>query len=64
MIIEKATRRWEGVERGDKTWMPIQFVSYNIFNGHKVGLYLALREVAQANLYLGVLQETKLIDRV
>ena len=40
--------------------VPIRFGSYNIRNGRKGGLEAALRGMSQANMDLGILQETKL----
>ena len=42
--------------------MPIRFGTYNIRNGRKGGLEAALRGMSQANMDLGILQETKLTD--
>ena len=39
--------------------MPIKFCTYNIRNGRNGGLEAALRGMDQANMDLGVLQETK-----
>ena len=44
--------------------MPIRFGTYNIRNGCNGGLEAALREMSQANMDLGILQETKLTDRI
>ena len=44
--------------------MPIKFGTYNIRNGRNGGLEAALRVMAQANIYLGVFQETKCTDGV
>ena len=44
--------------------VPIRFVTYNIRNGRKGGLEMALRGVSQANMDLGILQETKLTDGI
>ena len=41
--------------------MPIRFGTYNIRNGRNEGLDSALRGVSQANMDLGIFQETKLI---
>ena len=41
-----------------------RFGTYNIRNGRKVGLEAALWGISQANMDLGILQETKLIDGV
>ena len=50
----------------NSTWKPtdgtvtIRFGTYNIRNGRKGGLEAALRGMSQANMDLGILQETKL----
>ena len=44
--------------------MPIIFGTYNIRNGHNRGLGSALRGMAQANMYLGIFQETKCTDGI
>ena len=44
--------------------MPIKFATYNIRNGRNGGLEAALRVMEQANLDMGILQETKLTDGV
>ena len=44
--------------------MPIRFGTYNICNRHNGGLEAALWGMSQANMDLGILQETKLIDRI
>ena len=44
--------------------VPIRFGTYNIRNGRKGGLEAALRGMSQANMDLGLLQETKLTDGV
>ena len=44
--------------------VPIRFGTYNIFNGRKGGLEAALRGMSQANMDLGILQETKLTDGI
>ena len=44
--------------------MPIKFGTYNIRNGQNGGLQAALREMDQANLDMGILQETKITDGV
>ena len=48
--------------RGERT--PIRFGSYDIRNGQNGCLKLALRGASQANLDLGVLQETNIMYRV
>ena len=42
--------------------VPIRFGTYNIRNGRKGGSEAALRGMSQANMDLGILQETKLTD--
>ena len=44
--------------------VPIRFSTYNIRNGRKGGLEMALRGISQANMDLGILQETKLTDGI
>ena len=44
--------------------VPIIFGTYNIRNGQNGGLEEALRGVSQANMDLGILQETKLTDGI
>ena len=44
--------------------MPIRFVTYNIRNGRNRGLESALREMSQANMDLGIFQETKVTDGI
>ena len=44
--------------------MPIRFGTYNIRNGRNGGLEAALRGMSQANMDLGILQETKLTDGI
>ena len=44
--------------------VPIRFGTYNIRNGQKGGLETALRGMSQANMDLGILQETKLTDGI
>ena len=44
--------------------VPIRFGTYNIRNGQKGGLEAAFRGMSQANMDLGILQETKLTDGV
>ena len=56
--------RGEGENGWDKNRMPIRFVSYNILNFQNGGLESALRGMYQANLDLGVLQETNIMDVV
>ena len=47
-----------------KEEVPIKFGTYNIRNGRKGGLESALRGMAQANIDLGVFQETKCTDGI
>ena len=44
--------------------VPIRFGTYNICNGRNGGLEAALRGMSQANMDLGILQETKLTNGV
>ena len=44
--------------------MPIRFGTYNIRNGRDRGLDSALRGMSQANMELGIFQETKITDGV
>ena len=44
--------------------VPIRFGTYNICNGRKGGLEAALQGMSQANMDLGILQETKLTDGI
>ena len=44
--------------------MPIRFGTYIIRNSRNRGLELELRGVYQANIYLGISQETKVTDRI
>ena len=44
--------------------VPIRFGTYNIQNGRNGGLKAALREMSQANMDLGIFQETKLTDGI
>ena len=44
--------------------MPNVIGTYNIRNGHKGGLEVALRGMSQANMDLGLLQDTKLLDGI
>ena len=57
MRTEEGSPRGTGTE--DAAAKAIRLVSYNIRNGRNGGLEAALRAVAQANVDLGVLQETK-----
>ena len=44
--------------------VPSRFGTYNIRNGRNGGLESALRGMSQANMYLGIFQETKFIGGV
>ena len=44
--------------------MPISFGTYNICNGRNGGLKSALRGMSQANMDLGIFQETKFTDGI
>ena len=59
-----ATGRGDRVEGGDKKQTLIRFRSYNIRNRQNDGLESALRGFAQDNMDIGVIHETKVIDRV
>ena len=60
--------RWSGMcqstEKSTKKTVPIRFVTYNIRNGRNRGLESALRGVSQANMDLGIFQETKVTDGI
>ena len=56
------TRQSTGIPTGEG--VPIRFGTYNIRNGHNGGLELALRGMAQANMDLGIFQETKCTDGI
>ena len=43
---------------------PIRFGTYNIRNGRNRGLESALHRISQANMDLGIFQETKLTKRI
>ena len=51
----------QGVERLTR---PIRFGTYNIRNGRNGGLEYALHGMYQANMNLGVFQETKFTKRI
>ena len=44
--------------------VPIRFGTNNIRNGRNVGWEAALQGISQANMDLGILQETKLKDGI
>ena len=44
--------------------VPIKFGTYNIPNGRNGGLEATLRGMSQANIDMGILQETKLTDGI
>ena len=64
----KKKNRWWGLLRrnSDPTEeeVPIKFGTYNIRNGRNGGLEVALRGMEQANLDMGILQDTKITDGV
>ena len=64
----KKKNRWWGPLRCNKgsteEEVPIKFGTYNIRNGRNGGLEAALRGMDQANMDLGVMQETKITDGV
>ena len=59
--MRQCTGSSTGVGWGDRQYMarPVRFVTYNILNGRYGGLQYALRVMSQANVDLGVFQETK-----
>ena len=64
---KKKNRWWGALKRSkDPTEeeVPIKFGTYNIRNGQNRGLEAALRGMEQANLDMGILQETKITDGV
>ena len=64
---QKGVRWWRmcrgtgGPTRGE---VPIRVVTYNICNGRNGGLGSALKGISQANMDLGVFQETNLIEGI
>ena len=56
-------RLWRGGDNDEKE-EAIRFGSYNIQNGRNDGLKLALLGMDQANMYPGILQETKITGGV
>ena len=44
--------------------VPIRFGTYNIRNGRRGGLESTLRRMSQANMDLGILQETKIMNGI
>ena len=64
----KTGDRWWGMchSTGSSTSgkVRIRFGTYNIRNGRNGGLEAALRGMSQANMYMGILQETKLTDGI
>ena len=64
----KKKDRWWGPLRRNRgsteEEVPIKFSTYNIRNGRNGGLEAALRGMAQANIDLGVFQETKCTNSV
>ena len=62
----KNKNRWWGPLRRNRDSteeeVPIKFGTYNIRNGRNGGLEEALRVMEQANLDMGILQETKITD--
>ena len=57
-----------GIRRGagkpDEKEEGIGFISYNLWNSHNGGLYLALRRTEQANIDMGILQEMNITSGV
>ena len=64
----KKKNRWWGPLRRNRgsteEEVPIKFGIYNIRNGRNGGLEAALRVMEQANMDLGVMQETNITDSV
>ena len=50
------------VEGGEGGWVPIRFGTYNIRKCHNRDLESVLRGMSQANVDVGVFQETKLTE--
>ena len=65
---ERKGNRWWGTRRstGSSTGegVPIRFGTYNIRNRRNGGMDSALRGLAQANMDLGIFQETKCMDGI
>ena len=65
---ERKGNRWWGALKSTggstKEEAPIRFVTYNIRNGRNGGLESALRGMSQANMDLGIFQETKCRDGI
>ena len=64
---KKKDRWWGPLRRhrgSTEEEVPIKFGTYNISNGRNGGLEAALRVMAQANIDLGIFQETKCTDGV
>ena len=55
---------WRSTEKPTGEGVPIRFGSYNIRNRRNRGMESALRVMAQANMDLGIFQETKYMDRI
>ena len=65
---KRKINRWWGALKSTggytKEEVPIRFGTYNIRNRRNGGLELALRGMSQANMDLGIFQETKCTDRI
>ena len=65
---ERKGNRWWGTRQntGSSTGeeVPIRFGTYNTKNGRNRGLELALRGMSQANMDLGIFQETKCTEGI
>ena len=65
---KKKGNRWCGALKSTggstKEEVPIRFGTYNIRNGSNGGLESALRGMSQANIDLGIFQETKCTDGI
>ena len=51
-------------EKSTRGTVPIRFGTYNIHNGRNRGPESALRGMYQANMDLGIFQETKVTDGI
>ena len=67
-VGKRKGNRWWGELKSNggsmKEEMPIRFGTYNIRNGRNGGLESALRGMSQANMELGIFQETKCTDGI
>ncbi len=61
-VVKERKREWDCEQKREQD--KIRLVTYNIRSGRSGGLEAALRAMAQANVDLGVFQETKLTDDI